>query len=84
MEIILKPQEESTNSQFDGQLVVTRNFINTFANKAYIIAIQAVLKIKEERVPSGADYLQVCEHNSQTFWVIDDIDHITVLMPEDY
>lgn len=84
MEIILKPQEESTNSQFNGQLVATSNFINTFGNKAYLIAIQAVLKIKDERVPLGADYLQIAEYQNKTFWVIDDIDHVTVLMPEDY
>lgn len=84
MEIILKPQEEITNSQFNGQLVATSNFINTFGDQAYLIAIQAVLKIKEERVPFGADYLQICEYDGKTFWVIDDIDHVTVLMPEDY
>jgi putative heme iron utilization protein len=56
MEIILKPQEESTNSKFNGQLVATRNFINTFGNKAYLVALKSVLLIKKERVPSGADY----------------------------
>ncbi|MDR3595060.1 hypothetical protein [Clostridium sp.] len=84
MEIISKPLEESTNSQFNGQLVATSNFINTFGNKAYLIAIKAVTKIITERVPLGADYLQVCEYNGKTFWIIDDIDHVTVLMPEDY
>jgi hypothetical protein len=84
MEIILKPQEESTNSQFNGQLVATSNFINTFGDQAYLVAIHAVLKIKDERVPLGADYLQVCEYNNKVFWVIDDGDHTTILLPEDY
>lgn len=84
MEIILKPQEESTNSKFNGQLVATRNFINTFGHQAYLLAIKTVLKIQQERVPSGADYLQICEYNGKTFWIIDDSNVVTVLMPEDY
>jgi hypothetical protein len=84
MDIILKPQEESTNSKFRGQLVATRNFINTFGHQAYLLAIKAVIKIQTERVPNGADYLQICEYDSKIFWIIDDIDHVTVLMPEDY
>jgi hypothetical protein len=45
MKIILKPQEESTNAKFNGQLVMTRNFIDTFGNNAHIIALQSVIKI---------------------------------------
>lgn len=84
MEITLKPQEESTNSKFKGQLVATRNFVKTFGHQAYLLAIRAVIKIQTERVPNGADYLQICEYNGRTFWIIDDVDHVTVLMPEDY
>ena len=84
MQILLKPQESSTDSKFDGHIVMTRNFINIFGNKAFMIALQSVIKIQEERVPEGADYLQVCLHDGKTFWVIDDVDHVTVLMPEDY
>lgn len=84
MEILLKPQEESSGFQFDGPLVATRNFLNTFGDKAVYIATQALLMIQLQRVPSGADYLQIVECNSITFWIIDDIDHITALMPEDY
>ena len=91
MEIILKPQEESTNAKFNGQLVMTRNFIDTFGNKAHIIALQSVIKIQKERVSEGADYFQVCEYDGKTFWVIDDENYediennvVAVLMPEDY
>lgn len=84
MEIILKPQEESTNSKFDGQIVTTCNFVNTFGHKSYLLAIKAVLKIQQERVPFGADYLQICIYDGKTFWVIDDGDAVTILMPEDY
>ena len=91
MEIILKPQEESTDAKFNGQLVMTRNFIDTFGNKAYLLAMQSVIKIRKERVPTGADYFQVCECDGKTFWVIDDENYgdiennvVTVLMPEDY
>jgi hypothetical protein len=84
MEIVLKPQEENTNSKFDGQIVMTRNFINVFGNKAFMIALQSVIKIQEERVPQGADYFQSLEYYNIPYWVIDDVDHVTVLMPEDY
>ena len=84
MEINIKPQEENSNSKFDGRLVATSNFLNTFGNDAFILATQALGIIQTQRVPNGADYLQVCEYKGTTFWLIDDVDHITVLMPEDY
>lgn len=86
MEIILKPQEESTNSRFNGQLVATANFISTFGDEAYLLAIETISKIKKERVSTeeGADYFQVCEYQLKKFWVIDDGDVVTALMPEDY
>lgn len=86
MEIILKSQEQSTNSLFNGQLVTTRNFVNTFENKAYMLALKTVIKIQNERVSTeeGADYLQVCEYKGIAYWVIDNGNIVTVLLPEDY
>lgn len=84
MKITVKPQEENSNSKFDGKLVATTNFLDTFGNDAFILAVQALAIIRTEIVPQGADYLQVCENNGTTFWLIDDGDHITALLPEDY
>jgi len=83
-EVILHPQEESTNSQFSGQLYLTNNFLYTFGEDGFVIAAIALDKIKKERVPTGADYLQVLEYEGTRFWLIDDGDHITALLPEDY
>lgn len=83
-DITIQPQEESTDSQFDSQLYTTANFIETFGEEGSLIAATALEKIKTERVPTGADYLQVCNYAGITFWLIDDNDHVTALMPEDY
>lgn len=68
---------------------MTRNFIDAVVPYALLVAEQALQKIRFERVPIGADYLQVFEvelpyGKKVRFWVIDDGDHITVLLPEDY
>ena len=86
MDIVLKPQEENTGSQFNGQLVATRNFIETFGENAELMAMQTLQLIRKERVPIGADYLQVCscKQSGREFWMIDDGDVVTALMPEDY
>ncbi len=82
----LKPQECSGNYKFNGQLVMTSGFIIEFGNIATDIALLAVAKIITERVnsPKGADYLQVMYYKGTTFWIIDDINVVTILLPEDY
>lgn len=82
----LKPQECSGNYKFNGQMVMTNGFMIRFGNFAAGIAMCAIIKVITERVnsPEGADNLQVLSYKGTTFWIIDDVDVVTVLLPEDY
>lgn len=84
MNIDLLPQELNSNTQFNSPIYMTRGFLNTYGKNADAISMEALEKIKAERVPYGADYLQIVKYNDKTFWIIDDTNHITVLMPEEY
>ena len=86
MEIILRAQEESTRAKFNSSVVATRGFINEFGDEAFHIAINSLEKIITERINSdaGADYLQVCEYAGVKFWVIDDGNAVTFLLPSEY
>lgn len=82
----LKPQECSGNYKFSGRVVMTSSFVMEFGDLAGEIAINALMKVIAERVHSseGADYLQVLSYEGITFWIIDDVSVVTVLLPEDY
>lgn len=85
--LILLPQECGGNYQFSAPMYMTRGFVDRFGDdQASIIAIAALKKVIKERVNSlsGADYLQVFEYARIRFWLIDDSDHLTALLPEDY
>lgn len=84
--LTLKPQECRGSYQFNGQLVMTRGFMMEFGDLAAEIAVNALAKVISERVnsPEGADYLQVLSFKETTFWIIDDVHVVTVLLPEDY
>ena len=79
-------QECSGDYKFSSKPFMTRGFISEYKEDATTIAITALQKLLNERVNSieGADYLQVFEYNHIRFWIIDDIDHITFLLPEEY
>lgn len=81
--IELLPQEYSGKYKFNGHLVMTQEFAAKFGDMAIQIAINAIAKIINER-GSNADYLQVCKYEGIKFWVIDDIDTVTVLLPKEY
>lgn len=80
------PQECSGQYLFSGKVYMTRGFISEFKEAAGIIAAESLERILLERAYclDGADYLQVFEYCGVHFWVIDDVDHVTVLMPEEY
>jgi hypothetical protein len=84
--LILKPQEHSGSYKFNGELVIMSRFVTEFGDLAAEIAVNALIKVITERVNSfeGADYLQVLTYKSIKFWIIDDVDVVTVLLPEDY
>jgi len=80
--IKLLPQEKEGSYKFSGKFVSTRDAIDKFG-EAVIIACYTTL-LKEVKRKAGLDYLQVFEIDSEKLWFIDDITHVTCLLPEDY
>ena len=84
--LTLKPQQQENTYQFNSQLYITRGFESEFGDIAHVLASLAVSRIVNEivKIKGGADYLQVFECNGKRFWAIDDVDHITILLPSEY
>jgi len=80
--IALLPQEQEGTYQFSGKFVATRNAIEKFGEPV-IFAAYTILQ-KEVKQKGGLDYLQVFEIDGQRLWFIDDVSHVTCLLPEDY
>ena len=80
--IKLLPQEKEGNYQFSGKFVATRNALEKFG-EAVIFACHITL-LKEVKRKGGLDYLQVFEVDDEKLWFIDDVTHVTCLLPEDY
>ena len=84
--LTLMPQEQENTYQFNSQLYITRGFESEYGDIAHVIAFLAVSRIVDEigKIKGGADYLQAFECNGKRFWTIDDVDHITILLPSEY
>ena len=80
--IKLLPQEKEGDYQFSGSFVSTRAALDKFG-QAVIIAAHIML-LKEVKRKGGLDYLQVLEVDGKRLWFIDDISHVTCLLPSDY
>jgi len=80
--IKLLPQEKEGSYQFSGKFLSTRAAVEKFG-EAVIIAAHIML-LKEIKQKGGLDYLQVFEIDGQRLWFIDDVSHVTCLLPEDY
>ena len=80
--IKLLPQEQEGDYQFSGQFVSTRAALDKFG-QAVIIAAHIML-LKEVKRKGGLDYLQVLEVDGERLWFIDDVSHVTCLLPSDY
>jgi len=80
--IKLLPQEKEGTYTFRGKFVATRNAIEKFG-EAVIVACHMTL-LKEVKRTGGLDYLQVFEVDGEKLWFIDDVSHVTCLLPEDY
>ncbi|HBG60721.1 MAG: hypothetical protein A2Y10_13025 [Planctomycetes bacterium GWF2_41_51] len=80
--IKLLPQEQEGKYMFSSQFVSTRHAIDKFGEAVIIAAHIILLKAVKEK--GGLDYLQVLEIDGQKLWFIDDVDHVTALLPEDY
>ena len=80
--IRLLPQEKEGQCQFSGRFVATRAAIDKFG-EAVIIAAHMTL-LKEVKQKGGLDYLQVFDVDGEKLWFIDDVTHVTCLLPGDY
>lgn len=80
--IKLLPQEKEEHHQFSGKFVATRNAIEKFGESVIIAAHMTLLK--EVKRKGGLDYLQVFEIDGEKLWFIDDVTHVTCLLPSDY
>ena len=80
--IKLLPQEKDGKYKFSGKFVATRCAIERFG-EAVIIGAHIILQ-KQAKQKGGLDYLQVFEVDGQRLWFIDDVSHVTCLLPSDY
>ena len=80
--IKLLAQEKEGNYQFNGRVVATRAAIKKFG-EAVIVAAHLTLQ-KEVKRRGGLDYLQVFDVDGEKLWFIDDVTHVTCLLPGDY
>jgi len=80
--IKLLPQETEGNYKFNGQFVATRAALEKFGEAVIIVA--HIMLLKQVKQKGGLDYLQVFEIDGEKLWFIDDVNHITGLLPEDY
>jgi len=86
MKITLQPQECKGNCRFNGQIVYTKAFGETFQDKTTEVIIASMSLIFDLVRKDEADYLQVLTVETITdkikFWVIDDGSCVTFLLPE--
>lgn len=78
----LLPQEQEGNYKFNGQFVATSAAVEKFG-EAVIVAAHIML-LKEVKRKGSMDYLQVFDIDGEKLWFIDDVSHVTCLLPEDY
>lgn len=87
--IVIREQEESGNCIFTGiSQYMTCGFQNAFGSEAGAVAFTA-LALVLEKYPDNADYLQTFDYlrdngGKTQFWCINDGDHLTFLLPEEY
>jgi len=80
--IELLPQEKEGNYRFNGKSVATRAAIEKFGEAVIIAAHMTLLKEVDRK--GGLDYLQVFDIEGERLWFIDDVKHVTCLLPSDY
>jgi hypothetical protein len=80
--IKLLSQGKEGSYRFNGEFVATRHAIGKFGDAA-IVACHMML-LKEVKQKEGLDYLQVFDMGGERLWFIDDVSHVTCLLPSDY
>lgn len=87
--VYINEQEKRGNYTFTGVgQYVTCGFGDIFGKEAPEVALTALALILE-KYPDNADYFQTFEYHRENgeivrFWCINDVDHITFLLPEEY
>ena len=87
--VYINEQEESGDYIFTGiGQYMTRGFQAAFKEEAGAVAFSALALILE-KYPDNADYLQTFEYRygngeRKRFWCINDVEHITFLLPEEH
>ena len=87
--LVINKQEEDGNYKFTGvESYMTCGFKNVFGDDAELIASVA-LDLILTTYPDNADYLQSFvytypDNREVNFWCINDVEHITFLLPCEY
>ena len=89
MEVTLKEQEQQGNYKFNGQVYFTRGIEETFDIWTFKLVADTFGLIRPLIDNNIADYFQVVEVEMENgeiikVWVIDDVTHVTVLLPSEY
>ena len=89
MKIKLLPQECEGTYKFNGQIVYTRGIESEFGDLVFKLIADTMQLLKPLIFENKADYLQVVIAELENgrkikVWVIDDVSHITFLLPSEY
>ena len=89
MKIELLPQECEGTYKFNGQIVYTRGIESEFGDLVFKLIADTMQLLKPLISKNKADYLQVVIAELENgrkirVWVIDDVTHVTFLLPCEY
>ncbi len=89
MNIKLLPQECEGTYKFNGQIVYTRGIESEFGDLVFKLVADTMQLLKPLINENKADYLQVViaelnDGRKIKVWIIDDVSHITFLLPSEY
>lgn len=89
MKIKLLPQECEGTYKFNGQIVYTRGIESEFGDLVFKLIADTIQLLKPLINENKADYLQVVIAELENgrkikVWIIDDVSHITFLLPSEY
>ena len=89
MKIKLLPQECNGTYKFNGQIVYTRGIESEFGDLVFKLIADTMQLLKPLIFENKADYLQVVIAELENgrkikVWIIDDVSHVTFLLPYEY
>ena len=89
MKITLKKQEQTSTYKFNSQIYYTRGIDAEFGDMTFKMIAETLQLIKQLVDTNTADYFQVAIADMENgkkikVYIIDDITHITFLLPSEY